>query len=239
VAAGDLFLQLTTTLESLQATKQPNKASSERDKKIEDLEKKVKDLLRELQALRSSAASGAPPAAAYPVPPGAAVAPLAPTTTVPLRRAADKVNPEPVADNWRVRTARGGADEKAAEVALTRATYQLKAVQAEALGAFLREHIKATVMETKVEGENLIVTTTPEAQRTISLFIALVQGKVASTRTSSVPANVPEWPRTRTVAPAPAAQPIPSPQTPQAVQPVSPARIPPTALAPATAPAKP
>src|SRR5262249_82845 len=64
-----------------------------------------------------------------------------------------------------------------AEVALTRTTYKLPAAKAKALGEFLQQHVKASVMETKVKGESVIVTTTAEVQRGIGQFINLIEGK--------------------------------------------------------------
>jgi hypothetical protein len=170
-----------------------------------------------------------------------------PTTAYQLKAGtAGNVIYEPVTTYqpvWGVNVTRSGAEDKSAEVVLTRATYKLPAAKAEALGAFLREHVKASVMETKVEGENLIVTTTPESQHTIAAFIALVQGKPPAARNWFAPPNVPHSPYTAPqAAPAPAAQPVqplPAPQSAPAAlstQPVLPAN--PT-LAPATAPAKP
>jgi beta-lactamase regulating signal transducer with metallopeptidase domain len=58
---------------------------------------------------------------------------------------------------------------------LSRATYRLPQGKAEAMAAFLREHMKSPV-EAKVEGDNLIVTTTPQAQSVIGQFVALSEG---------------------------------------------------------------
>jgi hypothetical protein len=66
-------------------------------------------------------------------------------------------------------------DEK--HVALNRASYRLPRASAEVVAAFLREHSKAPVMEVKVDGDQLIVTTTPETQKAIGQLIALIQGK--------------------------------------------------------------
>src|SRR5262249_31145508 len=64
-----------------------------------------------------------------------------------------------------------------ASVTLSRASYKLGKEKAEALSALLREHVKAQVLETKVEGENFIVTTRPEARGGIGQFAALSEGK--------------------------------------------------------------
>jgi beta-lactamase regulating signal transducer with metallopeptidase domain len=206
--ATNLVLQYYTALTELQAkAEQPGKAPSDRDKKLDELEKKLKDLLKELQALK---AGGTTPAATPPtehrVPPGAKVD-YVPSANYQLKSSGDRVWYEPVTTYRATVTFPGGTDRT--EVVLTRATYKLPAAKAQALGAFLGEHVKATVMEIKVEGENLIVTTTPEAQRTIGQFIALVLGKVAAPHTSAAPANAWYGPQTSIVAPpTPAAQPV-------------------------------
>ncbi|HEY7152915.1 MAG TPA: hypothetical protein VH575_03050, partial [Gemmataceae bacterium] len=63
------------------------------------------------------------------------------------------------------------------EVTLNRTTYKLPAEKAESLGKFLQQHVKGVIMEVKVEGENLIVTTPPQVQQGIHQFIALTEGK--------------------------------------------------------------
>ena len=55
--------------------------------------------------------------------------------------------------------------------------YKLPADKAEALSGFLKQHIKAKVLETQVDGDTITITTTPEVQRTIGQFVALVRGK--------------------------------------------------------------
>lgn len=62
-------------------------------------------------------------------------------------------------------------------VNLTRASYQMPAANAKALNEFLTSHVKASVMETRVEGDKITVTTTPEAQQTIGALVALMLGK--------------------------------------------------------------
>ena len=61
-------------------------------------------------------------------------------------------------------------------ITLSRATYKLNRDQATALSSLLGS-IKATVMETKVDGDNLTVTTTPEAQQTIGQIVRLISGQ--------------------------------------------------------------
>src|SRR5262249_32402009 len=62
-------------------------------------------------------------------------------------------------------------------VHLTRVTYSLSGDQAHALQSFLRENARASVLETKVDGDKLIVTTTPDVQATIGQVVGLTTGK--------------------------------------------------------------
>jgi hypothetical protein len=74
---------------------------------------------------------------------------------------------------------------------LSRTTYKMPKEKAEALAAFLKDQVKSPVLETKVDGESIVVTTTPEAQKTIGQFIALVQGKASHARINFYPTNEP------------------------------------------------
>jgi beta-lactamase regulating signal transducer with metallopeptidase domain len=65
-------------------------------------------------------------------------------------------------------------------VVLVRSTYKLSHAAAESLAAMLREHVKAPIFETKVEGDTLIVTTTAQAQEVIKGLVALIKGKLAA-----------------------------------------------------------
>jgi len=67
----------------------------------------------------------------------------------------------------------------------------LPAAKAEALAKFLQQQVKAPVLETKAEGNSLTVTTTPEVQRAIGGFVALVQGKPAPNRPQAQAPNQP------------------------------------------------
>src|SRR5262249_21674785 len=90
-----------------------------------------------------------------------------------------------------------------ATVTLSRATYKLPKDKAEALSAFLREHVKASVVETKVEGENFIVTTTPEAQHVIGQFVALIEGKpLGAQHATSIYTTAPAQAKYRSTSPA-------------------------------------
>lgn len=76
---------------------------------------------------------------------------------------------------------------------LTRGTYKLPGVKAEALAAFLKDQVTADV-ETKVDGDTIKITTTPEAQSVIGNFIRLLQS--ADAGKSSVPATRKTNPKT-------------------------------------------
>ena len=66
------------------------------------------------------------------------------------------------------------------EMTLTRVIYKLPADKAEALSSFLKQHVKVAVLETTVNGDSMTITTTPDMQRTIGQFVALMRGKSQS-----------------------------------------------------------
>src|SRR5262249_306126 len=80
------------------------------------------------------------------------------------------------AESKPVAAANGADASKEAAINLNRVTYRLPNGKARALDSILRVHVKGVTLETKVEGDSLTVTTTPEAQRRIGQFIALVRG---------------------------------------------------------------
>jgi beta-lactamase regulating signal transducer with metallopeptidase domain len=59
---------------------------------------------------------------------------------------------------------------------LIRAKYELPRAKAEALVAFLGEHVNAEI-DAKVDGDQVIITATPDVQRNIGQLIAFMQGK--------------------------------------------------------------
>jgi beta-lactamase regulating signal transducer with metallopeptidase domain len=59
---------------------------------------------------------------------------------------------------------------------VSRVSYKLKPAATDALATFLKDNVKTAILETKSEGENLVVTTTPDAQKAIGEFIHLLQG---------------------------------------------------------------
>jgi beta-lactamase regulating signal transducer with metallopeptidase domain len=124
------------------------------DARVEALEKKLEALIQEVRAMRAGR-SDAPRALAVPKP---ATSVLAPVTTAAAAAGA----------NSNVQT-------------LTRATYALPKAKADAMAAFLREHMKSPI-ESRVDGDQLIVTASPEAQATIGHFIALSEGTTPTTQ---------------------------------------------------------
>jgi beta-lactamase regulating signal transducer with metallopeptidase domain len=75
-----------------------------------------------------------------------------------------------------VKVPRGPGDKV---INLSRATYKLSKDKATTLAAFLKENVKASVLELKVDEQGLTVTTTPEAQAVIGGIVRLMtQGHV-------------------------------------------------------------
>jgi len=134
---------------------------AEREKRLQALEQQIEALLKEVRALRSGN--------------GSSVRRLSVTTPLALQK--------DLAVPLRIRTAErldvlvdfSRADVNT--VSLVRTSYNLPHAKAEPLAAFLREHVKAKVMETKGDGDSLTVTTTPETQKAVGGLIALIQGK--------------------------------------------------------------
>jgi beta-lactamase regulating signal transducer with metallopeptidase domain len=143
----------------LQPSTTPKPAPAERERKLQELEQKVQKILKEIQSLR-----GTRPAYGSP---GWVSTPSATPNHAPFT-------------NFFGQSPYMAAGSDSQQITLTRATYKLPREKAAALSAFLREHVKAMMMESKVDGDSLIVTTTPDAQRTIGQFIALMKSKPES-----------------------------------------------------------
>jgi beta-lactamase regulating signal transducer with metallopeptidase domain len=146
--------------------------AGERDKKLQQVEEKLKALLKEVQALRG----------------GDNVIITKPGRSN-INKPLNGVWYEKVYD-YQVNTAKAApakATPPPGEVHLTRTTYALPAAKAAALAKFLQQHVKAPVLETKAEGDSLTVTTTPEVQRALGGFVALVQGKPAAGPQANAP----------------------------------------------------
>ncbi|HEV3449540.1 MAG TPA: hypothetical protein VG099_33190, partial [Gemmataceae bacterium] len=165
-------------------------SDAEREKRLQALEQQIQRLLREVQALRKSSK----PALSPPHVDAADVRLKAARTLGALQIS----SPKP-ADLRRMKVysvpmyyERVAAKQEERVVNLARTTYNLPHDKAETLAAFLREHVKAKVLETKVEGDNLTITTTPETQKALEGLIALIQGKSAAADPRKPSATVPD-----------------------------------------------
>jgi len=130
----------------------PADPAKERDRKLQEVEKKLQALLKEVQALRT----GGPTA-----------------TTAKVQLIQERLLGEYLRLGVRV-------EGTSPVVNLTRASYKLPKDKAEALVSFLRGHVRAQVLETRVEGDSLIITTLPETQQAIGQLVALIQGKASA-----------------------------------------------------------
>jgi beta-lactamase regulating signal transducer with metallopeptidase domain len=155
-------------------------AGGDREQKLQELERKLDALLKEVKALRAGAAAKSSQPAAN------LLRYRATQVAQPHQPMRVQVEPlltkQPVLGLTTVR-ARGS------ELTLSRATYKLPRAKADTLAAFLQDNVKAAVIEIKVEGDSLTVTTTPEAQKAIGGLIALIQAssadKAPATKSSS------------------------------------------------------
>jgi len=183
VESGDVLILLNLLDSAEEAKAQP--AGADRDKKLEELEAKIRAVLAEIQALRREehrklAAIQLDKARTL----GEGVARRQADEAAQRQRvdAAKKLAEAHVLRLEGLRFAAGQEAQGRAvirvdnNVALIRTTYTLPAAKAKALGTFLKEHLKASVVETTVEDDKLTVTTTPEAQKAISQLIGLIQG---------------------------------------------------------------
>lgn len=177
--------------------------ANDRDKKIQELEAKIKELQDELVVLHARTST------AVRTPTGSPTAELEPAAATPSGFG-----------NFALPA--GPAPRENAEVSLTRVTYKLPAGHAEATAAFLSQHVEAPVLEAKADGDSVIVTTTPEAQKVIRMFIALVQAKPAMPTmptTGPGPANLPpesgppQIPSGASTTPLPTAPPTEAPRS--------------------------
>ncbi|HLW64757.1 MAG TPA: hypothetical protein VKS79_05505, partial [Gemmataceae bacterium] len=176
---------------------------SDADQKLQKLEAQLQALLKEIQAMRAAKPGWEkkpivqpttpeqkkvlrayeeekPRVLVVPVqlaaPPSAKPQPTpAPGAPVPVHPPAEAVERRTI--RARLMEARDGGDV----ISLTRTTYTLPPASAKALDDFLKTQVKAKVLETKVEGDKLTVTTTPDVQHIIAQFIALMQGKTPVT----------------------------------------------------------
>jgi beta-lactamase regulating signal transducer with metallopeptidase domain len=144
------------------------------DSRIDALEKKLDAIIAEVRALR--AGRNAP--AKTPTTSGVSTL-LGDATATKLSAPAHAVyGLTPTGSNWAARTQKGSADSDVQM--LSRGSYAMPKPKADALAAFLREHMKATV-EVSVKDDDgktsLVVTASPEVQAVIGQFIALSEGR--------------------------------------------------------------
>jgi beta-lactamase regulating signal transducer with metallopeptidase domain len=162
-------------------------SGSEREHRIERLEQRLEELLREVQALRAGGTK--PQTIKKTVPtdqpgepadrPRIQIGNGSEGKRLPASGAQDKGQPAmksgAIYDYYPQKPQFGVIGKKTESgMALSRVVYQLPRVRAEALAKLLSEHSKVEVLETRVEGDNLIVTTTPEVQEAIRHFLSLL-----------------------------------------------------------------
>jgi hypothetical protein len=136
----------------------------DRDRKIKELEDKLQALLKEVKSLRETKIT---------------------PQTAPKPKTDDKpANVQPRAVEARTFTwaqsqplvATFTLEGQQHAVTLSRATYKMPKDMAESLAAFLK-HAKGSVVETKIEDDTIVVTTTPNMQQTIGQLVGLMTGK--------------------------------------------------------------
>jgi beta-lactamase regulating signal transducer with metallopeptidase domain len=180
----------------------------DRDRKIKELEDKLQAILKEVKDLRQ--AKGANQTTTKPK----ITEKPATVTRVPVElKHWTAVETQPA---FNVTFVDSGTVSKEHTITLSRATYKLPKEKADALAAFLK-HVKASVLETKVEDDGVTVTTTPDVQHTIAQLVGLLTGQPHAAKgawkysvtptTAAVPANayttpVPNAAPTTTPAPA-------------------------------------
>jgi hypothetical protein len=140
-------------------------SGDERDRKIKELEDKLQALLKEVKSLRETKITRE-------------VAPKPKTTEKhgPYVIGVDNANwataVQPHVGNWVF----AATTDQQQTVTLSRATYKMSKEMADALAALLK-HAKGSVVETKLEDEGIVVTTTPNMQQTIGQLVGLMTGK--------------------------------------------------------------
>jgi beta-lactamase regulating signal transducer with metallopeptidase domain len=152
---------------------------SDRERRLERLEGQLQDLIKEVQALRSGG----------PRPQTTTKTPPATKTDQPSDRVriiertpvwySDTVKPQVEKVTGTVRTLYDGK-ETVTVMNLSRATYKMARARAEILATLLSQHEKGHILEARVDGDSLIVTTTPEALGVITQFVALLEGATAA-----------------------------------------------------------
>jgi beta-lactamase regulating signal transducer with metallopeptidase domain len=141
----------------------------ETDRKIKELEDKLQTILKEVKSLRESKGTGQATTK-----PKITEKPATATRPNVENRYWQAVEVQPSQFDVTYTNLVAPSNENA--ITLTRASYKLPKEKADALAAFLK-HIRASVLETKVEDESLTVTTTPDVQQTIAHLVGLLTGR--------------------------------------------------------------
>jgi beta-lactamase regulating signal transducer with metallopeptidase domain len=145
------------------STLQTGNDTAVREEKIRELEAQIRLLVKQLHDLRGDTKPAIPPTAVPPPGPNYYYRPVTVYKDGNAVTTYEVVRMEPPAvEN---------------ELTLTRVTYKLPADKAEALSSFLKQHVKVAVLETRVDGDSMTITTTPDMQRTIGQFVVLLRGK--------------------------------------------------------------
>lgn len=155
---------------ALQKTADGQSSSSDHERRLEAVERQLQVLLKEVQALRGKSSSGGRffgKNATY-------------EFTVP-QTAFDFTLTKPAGK------ASSDAQDSVQMLTLARATYKLPEDKARALATFLREQLPDDLMEIKINGTALTITTTPETQKAIGQLVALM--RMSKTRAPSKDKN--------------------------------------------------
>jgi len=170
-----------------------SQSTDNREKKLKEVEQQLQTLLDEVRALRGEAHKTA---AREPL--KVTVGQTQPRNNLNLRLQPSQarnvatpsttvVTPQTANLNMVYLVDVSGTDERHSDT-LDRTTYKLTHEKAEALAKFLRDQVKGQTMETKVDGDSITVTTTPEAQKAVGQIISLLLEKKLSLRLSTTPA---------------------------------------------------
>jgi hypothetical protein len=147
-------------------------SGSDRDHRLDKLEQQLQDLLKEVHALRTGSpkseikfrTEGARKSSDKTERPGIKVIEEKPDGI--------RIEKVPATNIYRYQAVHPKDGKTTAEaVTLVRTTYKLTHAKAEALASLLAERRGRDVVEISVEGDNLTITTTPEAQRAIGEFM--------------------------------------------------------------------
>lgn len=183
-------------------------AARNRDSRLEKLEAQLGELLKEVKSLRGcegttavheyrlksateprqftsllqSVPKTAPPAKASQAAPATPALPgvtYGTSSVTPVPRTTIAGTAAVRSPLWVVKADVAEANE---HVVLSRVTYKMPQVKAAALESFLREHVKAIVLETKLDGDAITVTTTVNVQQGIGVLVNLMQSSEPKVR---------------------------------------------------------